>query len=142
MLLAGSILWILLILAAPYLSIHNLGAGGYLYLFFSGVCHQEADRCFMYHGQPLAVCARCFGIYIGFIPGLLASGFIPRIRNFLLNNPRIILVFMLPMILDVLLPNTHWSRFFTGMAASFPVAVFVHQAVEQIQVNLIRRTVS
>jgi uncharacterized membrane protein len=33
------------------------------HLIFSGLCHQIADRSIWVAGQPMAVCARCFGIY-------------------------------------------------------------------------------
>lgn len=38
---------------------------------FSLVCHQHPDRCFWILGAPVAVCARCFGIYLGAAIGLL-----------------------------------------------------------------------
>jgi uncharacterized membrane protein len=41
--------------------------------FFAPVCHQDAARSFWYLGVPLAVCARCFGIYCGAAIGLLFS---------------------------------------------------------------------
>ena len=51
---------------APYLS-----AGGYslialaIFWFFSPVCHQDRARSFWILGAPVAVCARCLGIYLG-----------------------------------------------------------------------------
>ena len=51
---------------APYLS-----AGGYslsvlaIFWFFSPVCHQDPARSFWIFGAPVAVCARCLGIYVG-----------------------------------------------------------------------------
>lgn len=38
-------------------------------LFFSPICHQQADRSFAIGGYPIAVCARCAGIYGGFAAG-------------------------------------------------------------------------
>ena len=142
LLLSASVFWILLILAAPFLSFYYQEPGSYIYLFFSGICHQQPDRCFLLKGLPMAVCARCFGLYAGFIPGLLASAYIPRFRNLMLGHPRLLILFVLPMLIDLLLPNTHWSRFITGMAASFPVAVFVHQAIDQIHLKPIRSTIT
>lgn len=142
LLLSGALFWILLIVTAPLASLKNPSAGRCLYLFFSGICHQEADRCFLYHGLPLAVCARCLGLYIGFVFGLLGSLFLARFRMILLAHPRLLLLFVVPMALDLLLPNNHWSRLLTGMAASFPVAFFVHEAVEQIHIKSIRRIFS
>jgi len=53
-----------------------LAAGGYF--FFSGVCHQIPARCFHLWGEPMAVCARCFGVYSGFLLGSLAFPLIRR----------------------------------------------------------------
>ena len=142
LLLSGAVLWILLIVAAPWATLENPLAGKYLYLFFSGICHQEADRCFHYQGLPLAVCARCLGLYLGFVLGLIGSALLAGFRKTLLAHPRLLLVFLFPMAVDLLLPNNHWSRLITGMIASFPVAFFVHLAVEQMQLKSLRRTTS
>ncbi len=142
LLLSGALLWILLIVAAPLVTLENPAAGKYFYLFFSGICHQEAGRCFQYQGLPLAVCARCLGLYLGFIAGLVGSALLAGFRKTLLAHPRLLIVFFLPMTVDLLLPNNHWSRLLTGMIASFPVAFFVHLAVEQIQLKSLRRTTS
>lgn len=38
--------------------------------FFSVACHQEGARSFWLFGAPLAVCARCIGIYAGAAVGV------------------------------------------------------------------------
>jgi hypothetical protein len=38
--------------------------------FFSVACHQDLDRSFWLFGAPLAVCARCIGIYAGAAAGV------------------------------------------------------------------------
>jgi uncharacterized membrane protein len=55
-------------LAAPALSQHPLAAWA-IREFFSRVCHQEAARSFWLWGAPVAVCARCLGIYLGAAAG-------------------------------------------------------------------------
>jgi uncharacterized membrane protein len=47
------------------------------YFFFSGVCHQIPARSFHVWGQPLAVCARCTGVYAGFLAGAIIFPLIP-----------------------------------------------------------------
>jgi uncharacterized membrane protein len=42
-----------------------------LHYGFSLVCHQRPDRSFYLFGAPIAVCARCLGIYLGAAIGLL-----------------------------------------------------------------------
>ena len=41
------------------------------YKAFALVCHQRPERCFWIFGAPVAVCARCLGIYFGAAIGLL-----------------------------------------------------------------------
>ena len=55
-------------LAAPLLGGHPLAAWA-IREFFSRVCHQEAARAFWLWGAPVAVCARCLGIYLGAAAG-------------------------------------------------------------------------
>jgi uncharacterized membrane protein len=60
-------LWTLLAVAAP------LSHEAWVYLLFRPVCHQHIERCFRIGGAPLAVCARCLGIYLGATAMLLLS---------------------------------------------------------------------
>jgi uncharacterized membrane protein len=39
--------------------------------FFHKVCHQRTERSFHVAGSPLAVCARCTGVYLGLLSGAL-----------------------------------------------------------------------
>jgi uncharacterized membrane protein len=59
-----------MILSAPILLSHScIETGSGLYLCFSRFCHQIPERSFFILGYPLAVCHRCFGIYLGFFFG-------------------------------------------------------------------------
>lgn len=68
-------------ISAPYLA-----AAGYsaitlaIVFFFSPVCHQDPVRSFWVVGGPVAVCARCLGIYLG----AAAGAWIPAPRRVLL----------------------------------------------------------
>ena len=58
--------------ATPYSLTHNLLLLGFaLHRGFALVCHQQPERCFWIFGAPVAVCARCLGIYLGAAAGLL-----------------------------------------------------------------------
>jgi len=46
-------------------------AGAGLRIFFAAACHQDPARSFSLFGLPLAVCARCLGIYGGAVTGFL-----------------------------------------------------------------------
>lgn len=89
--LAGACIWIGAAFLAPYLKSQSSSLNVFLYAFFSPACHQIPERSFFCSGYPLAVCARCLGIYSGFLAGLLPfpllRGFsslsLPRTRTFL-----------------------------------------------------------
>ena len=58
--------------AVPYLLTRGYPAIAFpLQHAFSLVCHQQPERCFWIFGAPVAVCARCLGIYLGAAIGLL-----------------------------------------------------------------------
>ena len=59
-------------LSAPYLLTHHFAFVGFeLQRAFALVCHQHPDRSFWIFGAPVAVCARCLGIYSGAAIGLV-----------------------------------------------------------------------
>ena len=50
----------------------SLFDSAWVYLLFQAVCHQQTERALWLAGGPMAVCARCFGIYAGAVLALLA----------------------------------------------------------------------
>jgi uncharacterized membrane protein len=98
---AASVLWLGLILLAPYLKSQNSPWAAWLYRVFAPTCHQIDSRCFFLFGYPLAVCARCLGIYLGFLAGTIAEPWV-RSPNSALPGLRTFLVFTLPIGLDTL----------------------------------------
>jgi uncharacterized membrane protein len=72
---SGSVFWLAAIVAAPYLRSRGLGSAGFFYACFASTCHQIPSRSFALWGFPMAVCARCFGIYTGFAAGVLLYPF-------------------------------------------------------------------
>lgn len=119
--LGGILLWMGIIFLAPYLKSCGSGLNTLAYLFFAPICHQIPARSICFFGHPLAVCARCLGIYIGFLGGMgiyaMRRGFsvvaMPKVHTFILVTS--------PLILDALgnlfhLWNTpNWLRFLTGI---------------------------
>lgn len=73
------VLWLGAIVWAPYLRSHSSPWQVFVYAVFSPVCHQIEARSFLLFGQPLAVCSRCLGIYIGCLVGI---GIYPFLRGF------------------------------------------------------------
>jgi uncharacterized membrane protein len=120
--LAGIVAWLAAILLAPYLRSRGSGLASWLYACFAPLCHQIPGRSFRLFGQPLAVCARCFGIYTGFLVGAAAY---PWIRGFSrphLPDTRLFLALSAPIAIDAAANLIRiWSldnfpRFLTGLA--------------------------
>lgn len=75
----GAGIWLGLVFLAPCLRDRFPRAASLIYGLYSPLCHQIPHRCFSLAGHPLAVCARCLGIYSGF---LLGAGLYPLLRGF------------------------------------------------------------
>lgn len=61
------------VIAAPMIADAGYAAGGWLRLAYRPSCHQVPARCFDLGWGPLAVCARCAGLYAGGLAALLLS---------------------------------------------------------------------
>jgi uncharacterized membrane protein len=111
-----------LIVAAPLLRAEGaVAASQGIYSGFRVACHQIAARSFHLAGFPLAVCARCFGLYVGALAGIVTY---PLVQPITRRDapPRHWLIFAaLPTTVDFALgffgiwENTHWSRFLTAL---------------------------
>jgi uncharacterized membrane protein len=99
-LVVGAAVWVTAILAAPYLWSRDSPISLVLYAAFSPTCHQIPERSFWLFGHPLAVCARCFGIYVGFLGGLAAYPFLRGFRSGSPPGVRAILLFSAPIAAD------------------------------------------
>lgn len=117
----GITAWLVAIFWAPYLRSHASPWERFVYSVFSPVCHQLPSRSFHILGQPLAVCARCLGIYAGFFIGV---GLYPFLRGFdetSLPRTSIFVLISFPIVTDTLgnlvrlweTPNA--VRFTTGL---------------------------
>lgn len=118
--------------AAPVLRAEGwTGAAGLIYLSFHAACHQIPERSFYVGEFPLAVCARCTGLYAGAAAGLL---FYPLARDVTRTDAPErwwLLAAALPTTIDFLLgvtgvwANTHTSRFLTALLAGAAAAFYV-----------------
>jgi uncharacterized membrane protein len=93
-------LWLGGILLAPYLRSRSSPWAGLAYAIYRPVCHQVAERCLRCFGQPLAVCARCSGIYLGFLLGLGLYASLRRWRRLSLPAARAFFFVSAPIVLD------------------------------------------
>jgi len=97
---------------------------------YGKVCHQIPERCLSIEGHPMAVCARCFGIYAGFLGGLLIYP-LARVRLGVgLPRRRWLVLALLPLAIDFaggyfgLIENTLASRTLTGALAGMAGAIY------------------
>lgn len=131
--------WLLGIFGAPRLMAggHQLVASA-LYEGFSSVCHQRPDRSFHYLGLPLGVCARCTGIYAGFLAGLTAAPVIFGPGNAAPPARKWLIAAALPMAVDYagdlfgLFTNSHLSRALTGGILGLTGAWYILPALTEI----------
>ncbi len=101
------------------------------YSAFSSLCHQLPVRSFYLAGQPLAVCARCVGIYAGFAAGALCYPLVRSLSRLDMPARRWLLLAALPTGIDFALgftglwANTHTSRALTGALLGATLAFYV-----------------
>ncbi len=97
-------------LAGPLLSQHHALAALAITGFFSFICHQDPARSFWIAAAPMAVCARCLGIYAGAAVGAWVR--IPHARAL-----RFLAVALAVNVLDVLVEAA-------GLLGNWPAARF------------------
>lgn len=92
-----------------------------LYLCFHAVCHQMPERSFYISSHPLAVCARCAGLYAGAAAGALCYPLLRSLARTDAPAREWLFLAALPSAIDFglgvtgLWENTHWSRFLTAL---------------------------
>ena len=125
-----------LIFLAPLAHAHGqTQVAGTIYLGFSAACHQMPERSFQVSGFPLAVCARCFGLYAGGALGILLYPLLRPLRRQDTPARGWLIAAALPTAIDFALglfgiwPNTHLSRFATAALLGAVAAFFIVPAV-------------
>jgi uncharacterized membrane protein len=142
-LLALALLWLALIVAAPYFAHERRPLTALvIYRSFAAVCHQMAGRSFHAFGFPLAVCARCAGIYAGFFAGLCVYPLARGLGDTSFPPRRWLIVAALPALVDFagglsgLFVNTHASRSLTGAAVGAAAAFYVLPGLMEVRGRL------
>jgi uncharacterized membrane protein len=104
-------------------------------LLFRLLCHGIPSRCFELFGVPMPICARCTGIYLGLLAGLLAFWVLPVVAE---RTMRIVMfIASAPLAIDGLTQlarlreSTNPLRLATGIAAGFAFGMWVLGAVER-----------
>ncbi|MDR8393082.1 DUF2085 domain-containing protein [Aliifodinibius sp. S!AR15-10] len=76
--------------------------GDWQHKMFRTLCHQDPSRSFWINGKPMAVCARCYGIYAGFSLFWLSIPLLGKINSdFFRYTKKMLLVAILLNIVDV-----------------------------------------
>ena len=134
--------WVFVIVLAPVARDLGWALARPIYSFFSYICHQLPERSLHIDGHPLAVCARCFGVYFGLLAGLVIYPLWRRIDE-IEPLPRIwLFLSLVPIGIDWSLSvfgvweNTHLSRFITGLILGVACATYIVPAVVEIRRNL------
>lgn len=102
-----------------------------VYHVYGQVCHQIAERSFSLAGQPLAVCARCLGIYVGALGALMLYPSVRSLRRIDPPRRRWFIMALIPMAVDFagdylgFFENTLASRAITGLIAGAAAAFYI-----------------
>jgi uncharacterized membrane protein len=121
-----------LIVLAPLLRAGGATAlAGAIYKGFGLVCHQMDARSFHVEGFQLAVCARCFGLYVGTLVGVAAYPLARPLTRRDLPGRAWLIAAAVPTTVDFALgffgvwENTHLSRFLTASLLGVVLAFYV-----------------
>lgn len=106
-------------------------AGQVLYQSFHAVCHQMPERSFYIGSHPLAVCARCAGLYAGTAAGALCYPLLRSLARTDAPAREWLFLAVLPSAIDFglgvtgLWENTHLSRFLTALLLGAAAAFYI-----------------
>ncbi|HET6862737.1 MAG TPA: DUF2085 domain-containing protein [Pyrinomonadaceae bacterium] len=115
-----------------------------IYQPFHFLCHQLPERSFYLAGYKLAVCARCTGIYSGFLLLLLLYPLVRSLRETSLPHRRWLLLATTPLVIDFGLTflgiweNTHTSRFLTGFLFGAVTVFYIMPGILELSFQLNR----
>jgi uncharacterized membrane protein len=134
-----SFIWMFSIVSAPIANAQGFVAlANSIYTFFGYLCHQIDWRSYHIGEYPLAVCARCFGFYGGFLLGIIIYPFARALHNTEPLTRKWLFLAMIPMGFDLSLTffgvweNTHLSRLLSGAILGAACAFFIIPALVEI----------
>ncbi|HOP08716.1 MAG TPA: DUF2085 domain-containing protein [Candidatus Methanofastidiosa archaeon] len=99
--LGAEIVWLMGIISAPLLKSWGLDAtSDNLYSVYRTVCHQRVERSLFIFGEKMAVCSRCFGIYLGLLIGTFLMPIYNKIENPRIPDFKVVLLSLVPLAVD------------------------------------------
>lgn len=128
--------WLAGILSPPFLArLDSPALVTFVRELYEPTCHQITSRTIILFGTPLAVCARCAGIYSGALAGLVALG-LARKSGERETPPRwVLLAAAAPAVIDFslgtagLVTTSNLLRFATGAIVGIAGAFFVYPGI-------------
>ncbi len=130
-----ALLWTAGVVAVPWLATNGSFFAPWLRLLYKPGCHQIAERCLDLGFGPLAVCARCMGLYLGGSLGLLWTTLRNRSSR---PRPVWLAVVAAPSVLDfaaglVGLPSlANWPRFAMAVPLGLLAGLYLGDALLEI----------
>jgi uncharacterized membrane protein len=120
---------------SPWLESLRSGPGAWLRMVYAPACHQMPTRCLDLGHGPLAVCARCAGLYLGGMLGMLITligrrSFRPTIRWLLVVSVPTVADFAANLVGLPSLPN--WPRFWIAVPAGLLLGLALADAIADI----------
>ncbi len=104
-------------------------------MLFRLMCHGKIERSLELFDVPMPICARCVGIYLGMLFGILAFRAILRLRERVMRV--VAFVAVTPLAIDGLTQlsglreSTNELRIATGVIAGFAFGLWILSAVER-----------
>jgi uncharacterized membrane protein len=134
------------VVLAPVLRAHGeIALSQVIYAVFHFACHQMPERSFQIEGFPLAICARCTGLYVGGLLGVLAYPFVRALTHTDAPDRMWLILSVVPTTVDFALgffgiwENTHWSRFLTALLAGAATSFYVVPGMVGVSLARFRR---
>ena len=138
--------FVALIVAAPLLRAEGaVVAAQAIYSGFRVACHQMSARSFHLEGFQLAVCARCFGLYVGALAGVATYPLVQPIMRRDAPPRHWLILAALPTTVDFALgffgiwENTHWSRFLTALLLGVVAISYVIPGLVDLNLTRLQR---
>jgi len=130
-----ALLWTAGVVVAPWLATNGSFFAPWLRLLYKPGCHQIAERCLDIGFGPLAVCARCAGLYFGGCLGLLWTTLRNRSSR---PRPLWLAIVAAPTVLDFVagqigLPSLgNWPRFALAVPLGLLAGLYLGDALLEI----------